>query len=476
MGYIENKILGRDINSATGTANTTTYLRGDDSWGEIDVTGKVDKITWTHAAGTVGSFNEESSIGTIQIGGTSGIDGSALTASNTTALPSGISLSSAGALTGTHPNITANLTSSFTVSVTDGTNSDTRVFTITNIADDDVPTWNTTSGALAEADGTGYSVQLSATDPEGLSLTYTIFSGSLPAGLSLSSSGLISGTASTLDGSTSTFTVRVTDSVNNADRSFNITAAEPSLTVEATIVGGGGAGGSDMFGARSAGAGGGGGHLVTSGLLISGATSVTVGAGGSGHSSTTDQASNGGDSTIAGHPSGIGGGGGGSHDGSGWSGSLNWNGNPGGSGGSGCQSGSGGTGVPGQGYPVPGSGGGGYGNWHSQGGAGAGGPNSGSTGGSGTTSWDGTPRSGGGGGLPSGGTQGGGAGAVGQGGNTNSGGGAGGLRSGQTARSGGSGVVIIRYPGGTQATGGTISASGGYTYHKFTTSGTFTNT
>ena len=32
MGYIENKILGRDINSATGTANTTTYLRGDDSW------------------------------------------------------------------------------------------------------------------------------------------------------------------------------------------------------------------------------------------------------------------------------------------------------------------------------------------------------------------------------------------------------------------------------------------------------------
>jgi hypothetical protein len=39
---------------------------------------------------------------------------------------------------------------------------------------------------------------------------------------------------------------------------------------------------------------------------------------------------------------------------------------------------------------------------------------------------------------------------------------------------GGSGVVIIRYAGSQVATGGTVTSSGGYTYHTFTTSGTFT--
>ena len=39
---------------------------------------------------------------------------------------------------------------------------------------------------------------------------------------------------------------------------------------------------------------------------------------------------------------------------------------------------------------------------------------------------------------------------------------------------GGSGVCVIRYLGGTAASGGTISSSGGYTYHTFTGTGTFT--
>ena len=38
---------------------------------------------------------------------------------------------------------------------------------------------------------------------------------------------------------------------------------------------------------------------------------------------------------------------------------------------------------------------------------------------------------------------------------------------------GGSGVIIIRYSGAQRGTGGTITASGGYTYHTFTSSGTF---
>jgi hypothetical protein len=36
--------------------------------------------------------------------------------------------------------------------------------------------------------------------------------------------------------------------------------------------------------------------------------------------------------------------------------------------------------------------------------------------------------------------------------------------------------VIIRYAGGQRATGGTVTSAGGYTYHTFSTSGTFTYT
>jgi hypothetical protein len=43
-----------------------------------------------------------------------------------------------------------------------------------------------------------------------------------------------------------------------------------------------------------------------------------------------------------------------------------------------------------------------------------------------------------------------------------------------TNAGGGSGIIIIRYAGGQQATGGTVTSAGGYTYHTFTSSGTYT--
>ena len=46
--------------------------------------------------------------------------------------------------------------------------------------------------------------------------------------------------------------------------------------------------------------------------------------------------------------------------------------------------------------------------------------------------------------------------------------------SGAAGTSGGSGVVVIRYLGTQRGTGGTVTSSGGYTIHTFTTSGTFT--
>ena len=42
------------------------------------------------------------------------------------------------------------------------------------------------------------------------------------------------------------------------------------------------------------------------------------------------------------------------------------------------------------------------------------------------------------------------------------------------SRNGGSGIVIIRYAGSQKGSGGTVTSSGGYTYHQFNSSGTYT--
>lgn len=57
-------------------------------------------------------------------------------------------------------------------------------------------------------------------------------------------------------------------------------------------------------------------------------------------------------------------------------------------------------------------------------------------------------------------------------GGTNTGGGGGGGKA--ATSNGGSGIVIIRYLGSTRGSGGTITSSGGYTTHTFTSSGTYT--
>jgi hypothetical protein len=56
------------------------------------------------------------------------------------------------------------------------------------------------------------------------------------------------------------------------------------------------------------------------------------------------------------------------------------------------------------------------------------------------------------------------------------GGGGGGSHWDSDGGNGGSGIVIVRYYGSQRATGGTITSSGGYTIHTFTSSGTFTPT
>jgi hypothetical protein len=66
--------------------------------------------------------------------------------------------------------------------------------------------------------------------------------------------------------------------------------------------------------------------------------------------------------------------------------------------------------------------------------------------------------------------------AGGAGGTNTGGGGGGGTHAYSVGGNGGSGIVIVRYSGSQKATGGTITSSGGYTIHTFTSSGTFTPT
>jgi hypothetical protein len=60
-------------------------------------------------------------------------------------------------------------------------------------------------------------------------------------------------------------------------------------------------------------------------------------------------------------------------------------------------------------------------------------------------------------------------------GTANRGGGGGGYGNSDFAgAAGGSGVVIVRYAGSQRGTGGTVTSAGGFTYHTFTSSGTYT--
>jgi hypothetical protein len=266
-------------------------------------------------------------------------------------------------------------------------------------------------------------------------------------------------------------------------------------TIEYLVVAGGGSGGGMTTGGSFHGAGGGGG----AGGYISGSTTVepttayslVIGAGGAGASASVG--ANGANSTGFSQTA-VGGG----YGGRGNSGVV---GGSGGSGGGGTrEANAGGSGTSGQGNAgatYPGGSGGGGGGGGGAGASGSGGGNSGGPGGAGLN-WQslGTFYAGGGGGAEggnilggagAGGAGGGGTGAVNStngltGGNAtaNTGGGGGGGGSAQNSGSataggnGGSGIVIIRYAGGQKGLGGTVTSSGGYTYHTFTTSGTYT--
>jgi len=165
------------------------------------------------------------------------------------------------------------------------------------------PVWSTAAGSLGTTTdanrGSFSAVTVAAADPEsGGDITYTLETGSLPSGLSgtsTSSGYVISGTPNAVGSdTTTTFTIRAADvNSNTADREFTLTIEAPLVetftssgtfsvpsgvsTVDVLVVAGGGGG--------PRGGGGAGGLIYRPGFPVTpgGTVSVTVGCGGTQH-------------------------------------------------------------------------------------------------------------------------------------------------------------------------------------------------
>ena len=344
------------------------------------------------------------------------------------------------------------------------------------LAVDAKPVFATASGTLGtigDASRSSYSLSsAAATDPDGDTITYSITSGALPTGLSISSStGAITGTASAVgSNTTSTFTVSAATTTQTATRSFSITVNAPVITsytsvspfsfsvpagttaVRALVIGGGGGGGRVIGGG-----GGAGGMVVAPSMPVTpgGTVSGNVGGGGGGGGGRGQNGGTG-QSSSFGPITANGGGGGASWDtGSGLSG-----GSGGGSNGQGSGSGSTNQGS----FPAVGATGYGF-NGENRGSPGGGGGGAAAAGGAGGGGYGGTGRDddisgsnttyaggGGGGGYgqynapggPGGGGPAGGNGTPGTG-NRGSGGGGGYHPPDYNGGDGGSGIVIVRY-------------------------------
>ncbi len=173
---------------------------------------------------------------------------------------------------------------------------------------DQQPVYSTAAGSLGTFTDAQRAIDVTvvAADPEsGGDVVYTLESGSLPTGLSLtstSSGGRISGTADAVgSNTTSTFTIRAKDAASNvSDRQFTITIQPPTVqtftssgtfnvpsgvsSVQVLVVAGGGGGGSSIGGG-----GGAGGLVYNSSFSVTpgGTVSVTVGDGGVGDTTPT---------------------------------------------------------------------------------------------------------------------------------------------------------------------------------------------
>ncbi|MCS7026039.1 MAG: Ig domain-containing protein [Bryobacteraceae bacterium] len=173
------------------------------------------------ANGTLGNFYNQSLSAT---GGSPPYTWSLASGSNP--LPPGLALSSSGVISGTP---TATGVFNFTVRVVDSANDETtRALTITVFSS--ALTITTASPLPQAVVNTAYNATLTASGGSGSGYNWSVTGGTLPAGLSLSAAGVLSGVPTT--GGAFSFTVTVQDSANNSSqRTFNLFVATSALTI-----------------------------------------------------------------------------------------------------------------------------------------------------------------------------------------------------------------------------------------------------
>jgi hypothetical protein len=227
---------------------------------------------WTTAAGKLATFNEDSSY-SLQLEANDPValgDSTAITYSVIAGnLPSGMRVTSTGLLTGTPAQVAKRTLYTFVVRATAGSAVTDRTFSI-DIEGQDAPTFTTASGQLQlddstrvglywVLDGEHVNFQFQATDVDkriGGEINFEIISGILPPGLTLSSSGLLSGTCKLTDdyfedstrqiAMTFPITVRVSEgtSVTTQENSIFVYSAaywnvnNPNITIDMTEING----------------------------------------------------------------------------------------------------------------------------------------------------------------------------------------------------------------------------------------------
>ncbi len=226
-------IISGTPTASTGPATSVT-VRSTDARGcqvsaviSLKICPVITVSPTTLAASTAGTSYSQT------ITGAGGVAPYVYTVSSGT-LPVGLTLSSAGALAGT-PTSTA--ATNFTITATDANGcAGTRTYALTPTC----PTITLSPATLPNGMvNSAYSRTITSSGGVG-TVTYSVSSGTLPAGLSLNStSGVISGTPTST--TAATFTVRATDSNNcTGSLSYTVTPACPVITVTpATLTTGG---------------------------------------------------------------------------------------------------------------------------------------------------------------------------------------------------------------------------------------------
>src|SRR5210317_1112144 len=164
---------------------------------------------WTTTAGKIATIDEQVAYSLqleandpVDVGDSTAITYSVIAGS----LPAGMQVTTDGLLTGTPAEVAKRTLYTFVVRATAGTAITDRTFSL-DVQGADTPTFTTASGQLQlddstsvglywVIDGSSVSLQMQATDSDtraGQSLVYEIVQGSLPPGVTMSKSGLISG-------------------------------------------------------------------------------------------------------------------------------------------------------------------------------------------------------------------------------------------------------------------------------------------